>query len=55
MPIAGMCPYFQREQKQKFTYCELARLKFPDPEARVKFFTATARIRKIFGTACSSR
>ena len=34
MPIAGMCPYFQREQKQKFTYCELVRLKFPDPEAR---------------------
>ena len=34
MPIAGTCPYFQREKGDGYTYCECARFRFPDKQAR---------------------
>lgn len=39
MPIAGACPYYQYE-KAGVTYCECAKLKFPDKEARRGFLYA---------------
>ena len=34
MPMAGMCPYFLKDNGLKAMYCECIRIKFPDKQSR---------------------